>query len=606
MPGVLGAVGAEDAAALVSSAARPLLREPWQQVRVVPDPGGRVALAFAGERGGLAEDPQTGVSAVVDGEVVVDATVGGDAAARLILDRYLERGLELDAPDGWFAAAVWDPRHRSLTLVADRMGHRSIYVTRRDGVVLFATELKALLTAGVQPRLDVQAWAELLAFEYPLADRCAVDGVRVVMPATTLRIGEDGVETTHERWRFRLEPGSGAGSSSLVRDFEDRLRTAVEKRLDDRTALSLSGGIDSRCLAALLGTRRRPLAAVSYGANGSEDLEIGTEIARRAGLDGRRLALSPGYLAAWAAETVWLSEGQIRCLHSHHLALRGLRAESGADALLIGFGGDPVLRNFRGVPPAHVPLADGLHRTLSSCIGDDLATEVLTPSFARELSGRAREELGRLIGEEEGSRSVRVRQYIWRHSHRRKIFPATELFRDELVPRDPYDDADVVELCRRLPEGWREGGRLQRHFLAQHPALAELRNPKDGLPPALDGRRRVVSAYRLKLAGRARREIEQRLGRVRPRTALGLGDYAAELRGPSAPLLGILLELRTLDRGQLRREGVQRLVTETLDGRARHARSLGMLLTLELFQRLFVDGDARPAVETPATSAVND
>ena len=75
-----------------------------------------------------------------------------------------------------------------------------------------------------------------------------------------------------------------------------------------------------------------------------------------------------------------------------------------------------------------------------------------------------------------------------------------------------------------------------------------------------------------------------------PRT--GHGDYAAHLRGEAgARLLGLLLDERTLDRGQIRREGVRRLVDETVAGRASHAQVLGTLLTLELFQRQFFDGD---------------
>jgi hypothetical protein len=53
----------------------------------------------------------------------------------------------------------------------------------------------------------------------------------------------------------------------------------------------------------------------------------------------------------------------------------------------------------------------------------------------------------------------------------------------------------------------------------------------------------------------------------------------------------MLFEPRTLGRGQLREEPVRRLVDETLRGRARHTQALGMLLTLELFQRQFLEGE---------------
>jgi hypothetical protein len=75
----------------------------------------------------------------------------------------------------------------------------------------------------------------------------------------------------------------------------------------------------------------------------------------------------------------------------------------------------------------------------------------------------------------------------------------------------------------------------------------------------------------------------------------GLGDYATDLRlEGGAELLGILLEQRTLERGQLREDTVRELVDDTLSGRARYTKPLGALLTFELFQRQFVDGAGFP------------
>jgi hypothetical protein len=76
-------------------------------------------------------------------------------------------------------------------------------------------------------------------------------------------------------------------------------------------------------------------------------------------------------------------------------------------------------------------------------------------------------------------------------------------------------------------------------------------------------------------------------------------------RRVDARLLGILLEPRTLARGQLREDAVRKLVEETLSGRARHTQPLGALLTFELFQRQFVDGEGfEPAEDPPNEAAV--
>jgi len=82
----------------------------------------------------------------------------------------------------------------------------------------------------------------------------------------------------------------------------------------------------------------------------------------------------------------------------------------------------------------------------------------------------------------------------------------------------------------------------------------------------------------------------------------GIGDYAADLR--HGGLLALLLEPRTLERGQLREEGVRRLIDETLALRERHTMALGVLVTFELFQRQFVDGDGEPLSAPGSTEVI--
>jgi hypothetical protein len=77
-------------------------------------------------------------------------------------------------------------------------------------------------------------------------------------------------------------------------------------------------------------------------------------------------------------------------------------------------------------------------------------------------------------------------------------------------------------------------------------------------------------------------------------------DYAADLRATGTSLLSVLLEPRTLDRGQVKPDSVRRHVANLIAGRSGHTYQLGMLLTLELFQRQFVDGDGIAAADERA------
>jgi hypothetical protein len=599
VPGVIAVLRDDDVANTVARAARPLLRRPWHALSTVVDAAHEACLGFAGSRGGLASHPESGVLLALDGEAVGESAEG-------LLGRYLAAGPHFEAPEGWFGALVWDPRTKELHAVTDRFGSRPVYVASRGRTLLVASELKALVAAGLEPRLDPVGWAELLAYEYANGSNTPLEGVTLVPPASVLTVSHDGRRRIHERWRYRVEPVDDADEASWLEELGRLLERAVVTRTDDATVLALSGGLDSRCLAAILAGAGRPLASVTYGAPGSEDLRIGAEVARRARLPHQSVPLASGYLAAGAAETVWLAEGQIRSLHSHHLVVRPLRTERGAASLLIGFAGDPVMRAFRGFPPARVPeaaLAAAFHDARAGCVPDSLLEEILTPRFAAELRGLARESFARCFAEEEGDRPARIYQFVWRHNHRRKVLPGSELFIDDLAPRDPFADGALIELCRRMPARFRAGGYIQRAYLRRSPVLAALPNPKDGLAPALTGRAWSAARVATKARRRGREALDRALGPRWWPDRRGLGDYASDLRSGSSHLLDILLEPRTLARDQLREEAIRRLVRAVRTGRGRNTGPIGMLLTLELFQRQFLEGEPPPVDRATAHEA---
>jgi asparagine synthase/glutamine amidotransferase-like protein len=587
--GLIGVFGVPGAADLARSAGAPLVRRSFHKLELAPI-SQTVCLGFAGERGGLATDPDSGVVLVIDGELFTDGgPVGGRAAASLLLREFVGDRLA-DPPQGRYAAAVWDPRRETMTVLTDRYRRRPVYRARLRGGHVFAGELKALVAAGVQPRVDAQAWAELLAFEHLLGDRTPLEGVERLPAAATLTIPLHGAEELVRRWRYRLDPVDDVGEGEFVEGFATRLERAVRRRHDGRTGLALSGGLDSRCIAAMLIPLAPDTVALTYGAPGSHDLRLGTAVAARTPFRHRESPFPVGYIAKGAAETVWLSEGHIRSFHSHHLALRALRRD-GVRSVFISYGGDHAVRTVEG--PATT--GDGLrpdlfHEYRAACLTDALLERLLTPSFADTLRGRARESMFSQLDAEVGTDLHRVRQLLF-DTQSLKIWPGAELFADDLAPRDPYDDHELVDFLRHMPERFRQGERVQRAFLSAVPRLGDVPTTRDRLAPSVDGTRRRLALGALRAKRELRGAADRMLGPAWWPNRDGLGDYAADLRRGGAELLEILLEPRTIARGQLRPESVRALVSETLNGRARNTRVLGMLLTFELFQRQFIDGE---------------
>lgn len=593
MGGIVVAVGG-GAERAVRRGAEPLLRRPWHSLSMWCGP--RVAVGFCGEHGGVTE--ALGVVVALDGELLIeDRVASNDEAMFHVLRSYRRSGHELRGLSGQFAAVVWDSATDELLLVVDQLGRRPLYLARDDGVVLAASELKALVAAGIQPRLDLDGAAQLLSYEHLLGATTPLAGAELLSAASTTVISATG-RATVDRGRHRVNPSTGVGPEDPIGDFATLLEAAIVRRRDDPTALALSGGLDSRCLASIVGRRWPGSRAFTFAAPRSEELRNAKRVAKASVLDHHLLELERGYVARAAAETVWLSEGLIRCFHSHHLALRQVRARFGVPSLLMGFTGEIVRGGALAltiVPPSGSSidaLVDAAHRKATVAIGDELLDRLLRPRFANDLRGRARASLQDIFEGLDGPPLHRFLDYYINDVYRRKILPGVELFADDVVHRDPYGDDDLLDFVARLPMKLRTELKLQPAFLRRTPALARVPNTKDGIAPAHTGWREGAVRHAVRVRRGVRKRLDHPLRRVGLPAQSGYSDYASHLQDrEGARALGLLLEDRTLDRGQIREKAVRELVDETLAGSGRHTQALGVLLTLELFQRQFIDGD---------------
>ena len=171
---------------------------------------------------------------------------------------YEERGDAIvEALDGMFALTLWDARRRRLVLARDPFGKKPLYYWHDDRRLVFASEIKALLAAGVPAEMDETCLPEYLAFGYVPSPRTLFRGIRKVPPASLLVADASGVQEPRRYWDPRF-PRRGeetrvsmAEAAARVRDL---LTTAVRKRLvsDVPLGVLLSGGVDSSAIAALM------------------------------------------------------------------------------------------------------------------------------------------------------------------------------------------------------------------------------------------------------------------------------------------------------------------------------------------------------------------
>src|SRR5262245_32737422 len=94
---------------------------------------------------------------------------------------------------GMFAFALLDERDGSLFLARDPLGIKPLYFLRRKGGVVFASELKALVSAvGSELRTDPGGLIASMLYYWLPEQRCAIEGVEKLPAGSWAEFRPDG------------------------------------------------------------------------------------------------------------------------------------------------------------------------------------------------------------------------------------------------------------------------------------------------------------------------------------------------------------------------------------------------------------------------------
>ncbi|MGC9030770.1 MAG: asparagine synthase (glutamine-hydrolyzing) [Desulfomonilaceae bacterium] len=167
----------------------------------------------------------------------------------VIIHLYEEFGVScLEKLNGMFALGIWDERSGRLLLARDRAGIKPLYYINRSGCFVFASEIKAFLSAGLlDDRIDMHALQEYLALKYVSGNRTMLSGVRRLEPGHWIVVTDKGVQEG-TFWRYRRLRETERKSAD---DYAEELRSIVRSCVSDQMVADvpvgafLSGGLDS-------------------------------------------------------------------------------------------------------------------------------------------------------------------------------------------------------------------------------------------------------------------------------------------------------------------------------------------------------------------------
>ena len=295
----------------------------------------------------------------------------------VILNAYAEFGPEmLDWFNGMFAFAIWDEREQTLFAARDRMGIKPFFYAEHDGALLFASEIKALITAGVPARFDRSTSSELMAFGHVAGERTPFVGIKRLLPGHCLT-WKGGRLTTKCWWSLRERipdvRGQSLGEpvSYFTRTFNDSVN--LRRIADVPVGVLLSGGVDSGSIAASLASQAgRDVASftVRFKEPGYDEGSLARELADQWHLQYNELYLEGHDLLTQLTRATRFNDEPLMHGSDPHLLAISELAKSKVTVLLSGEGADETLGGYVRYRPLRFPrLLNSARALLSPWLG---------------------------------------------------------------------------------------------------------------------------------------------------------------------------------------------------------------------------------------------
>jgi asparagine synthase (glutamine-hydrolysing) len=498
--------------------------------------------------------------------------------------------------DGMFGIALWDTQKRTLLLARDRFGEKPLFCAEDGRRLVFASELKSLLAVpDLRTEVDAEAVRAYVCFGYVPTPASIFRGVRKIRPGHYLRYA-DGRASEHRYYALDLEPKHRLDEAEAENELARLLDRAVKSRLvsDVPFGAFLSGGLDSSVVVALMARHlTQPVRTFSIGFREAayNELADARRVAEHVGTEHHELVVEPDAVDL-LQKLVWNLDEPFADSSAVPTYLVSKLAREHVKMVLTGDGGDEAfagydrylrflaLERVGALKPAAAAAAGLAGRVVPGARGYRLRriAERLRLRFPESyLSGVAltrADVAGALLGEavRGGTGHYAGLAAAWSTGGSEGLDGcvgidfASYLPDDILVKLDrmamatslegraPFLEHELVEFAVRLPRALRVQGGRGKHLLRR---VAARWLPADVLKKKKQG------------------------------FAIPLGQW---FRGPLRELASDLIASKSFrSRGLMDPRAAERFLSDHLAHAADHGEVLWLIVSLELWSRMYLD-----------------
>lgn len=405
---------------------------------------------------------------------------------------------------GSFLILFYDLESRTLSIVTDKLGSRPLFYLRTEGTLYIASELQALLQLPeIDSGLDPCSVAEYLRFGTIFENRTLYENIQSVSPASILKVNQNDMHI-EQYWSMTYDESWNKPDKHYVEALVDTFKLSIGRLTNgfENSALMLSGGLDSRMIAASIWASGNEVKVISFGGFENDEVKLARRLAKLCGFSFSFLKRDPDYYQKVFPNSVHIGGGMFPFYHAHMLALHEKIHAEGIGTLVHGWGLDVLFsgtyfpkrvvnhlpgRSFNLVWPqffdSQKSVSEGLYAKLA-LPSDDLI-EKLPGGRLREIWQSWPKAL--IIKLVENSRDYAedyYNQYEWVLLHdisrfRSFLYPLS--IRWGCKDRCPLYDSQILEMYLSMPP------RLRFCSRAYGKALAELAKPLARIPYSRTG-----------------------------------------------------------------------------------------------------------------------
>ena len=429
----------------------------------------------------------------VDGEDEVEAHLR-DVAAWVREDDVAQLSAWVSGRDGDFVVYVVG-EGGGVTVVNDAFGRLPLFHATVGGATVLSRELKFVREfarrAGEPVAVDAMGVAQTLLFGYRLGPRTLFSGVSRVPPGSLVRF-PDSADADPDVTRLHgfsfggdshADRGVEENAAALASLFRDacRDRTAVGEREGRETVLALSGGLDSRAVAAGFHAIGADFRAATFDrSDGSASDEVRAARAVAETLDVEWTEYEASGSAALRETLLSTKQGMNDLRLSFLLDFLDSVGEGRGATYVTGDGGDKAFPDH--TPPRSFEDVDDLVDYVVS------SNRIFSPEEAAGVAGVSEEALlesvrARVESYPEGDLRARYVHFLIRERGMNWLFDGEDRNRYYHWTVSPFYSLPFFRYALNCPDGQKRGNELYRAFLAElEPAVLDVEYVNFGAP----------------------------------------------------------------------------------------------------------------------------